>query len=139
QVVLLAGYTYAHLSVGRLSPRAQAVVHILLLTVAAGALVVVLALLPHWRPSPLEASDASGLAPLRQILLLLSLTLGLPCLALSATSPVLNAWYARRVDRGAGVYRLYALSNAGSLLALVAYPFVVEPLLSRRTQAGAWA
>lgn len=137
QVVLLGGYAYAHGSVRRLSPRAQGMVHFVMLGVAAGALAVVLAALPRWRPASIVAGG-SELTPLRQILVLLAVSLGLPCLVLSATSPLLNAWYARGVA-GGGVYRLYALSNAGSLLALLAYPFVVEPLLSRRAQVKGWA
>jgi hypothetical protein len=72
--------------------------------------------------------------------LLLAASLGLPYLALSATGPLLQAWFSR-LSRGGGVlpYRLYALSNVGSLLALVTYPFIVEPHLSRRTQAMVWS
>src|SRR3954471_13628927 len=138
QVVLLGGYAYAHGSVRRLSPRAQGALHFLMLNVAAGALAVVLAAMPHWRPASIVAGG-SELTPLRQILVLLSIALGLPCLVLSATSPLLNAWYARGAASGAGVYRLYAVSNAGSLLALLAYPFLVEPVLSRRAQVKGWA
>ena len=89
---------------------------------------------------------AGGLPPVAQILLLLAIGVGLPGLVLSATSPLLNAWYARvtrPVQAGSGdapgLYRLYAVSNAGSLLGLLAYPFAVEPLLSRRAQVVLWS
>jgi hypothetical protein len=137
QVVLLAGYAYAHLGVSRLSARAQGAVHVALLAVAAVALVPFAA---HRFSQPPAPSGTAELAPLVQILGFLAASVGLPSLALSATSPLLNAWYARAAPAaGPGVYRLYAVSNAGSLLALVAYPFGVEPALSRRTQAVAWS
>lgn len=132
QTVLLAGYAYAHASAQRLSPRSQARVHIALLV---AAVVVALRLCAQPPSQPRAEAGASELAPVGQILLLLAMTVGLPCFALSATSPLLNAWHARATAApGARAYRLYAVSNAGSLLALVAYPFGVEPALSRRAQ-----
>ena len=137
QVALLAGYGYAHWSVRRLSPRAQAGVHLALLAAAVAA-VAASAAATASRP-PVTRGGASELAPVGQILGLLSLVLLLPSLALSATSPLLNAWYARAAPAtGVRAYRLYAVSNAGSLLALLAYPFVIEPAASRRAQALAW-
>jgi hypothetical protein len=139
QGVLLAGYAYAHLGVQRLSPRGQARVHGALLALS---VVVALALVTtgvlRWQPR--AEAGGSELAPLGRILLLLTLTLGLPCFVLSATSPLVNAWYARAEPRaGNRVYRLYAVSNAGSLLALVAYPFLIEPAMTRHAQVAAWA
>ena len=136
QVVLLAGYAYAHGGVSRLSARSQAMVHIALLAAAAALLLPLL----RGPPSVPSGAHRSELAPLGQMLLLLAASVGLPALALSATSPLLNAWYARAAPAsGANVYRLYAVSNAGSLLALVAYPFAVEPALSRRSQVLLWS
>src|SRR5262249_57212136 len=63
---------------------------------------------------------------------------GLPCLRLATTSRLVQAWYAR-ARRGATPYRLYALSNFGSMLALLSYPFVVEPWLPTRWQALGWS
>jgi hypothetical protein len=139
QGVLLAGYAYAHLGVVRWSPRAQTVTHLVLLALSVVvALGLVSTSILTWQPRA-EAS-ASELAPLGRILLLLTLTVALPCFVLSATSPLLNAWYARAAPgAGSRVYRLYAISNAGSLLALVAYPFVIEPAMTRHTQVGVWA
>ena len=129
QVMLLLGYLYAHLITRALSLRGQAAVH-------GAVLLAALAFLPvvptdRWRPS------GSG-SPTLQILLLLVATTGLPFFALSATSPLLQRWIAT-LRPGRNVYSLYALSNAGSLLALVTYPFVVEPFLARRAQSWTWS
>jgi precorrin-6B methylase 2 len=129
QVLLVAGYGCAHLGVRGLSPRRQVVVYLLLLAVA-------LALLPitpgaQWRPP-----DAAH--PTARILLLLAACLGLPYLALATAAPLMQSWFSRS-HPGASPYRLYALSNAGSFVALVSYPFAVEPHLSRQAQAGWWS
>jgi hypothetical protein len=128
QTLLLLGYAYAHLLASRLSPRAQAWTHGALLAAALPCL-------------PLEASLApagEGRGPTLSILLLLTTTIGAPFLLLSATSPLLQFWFARlHPDRSP--YRLYATSNAGSLLALVSYPALVEPNLSLRAQALGWS
>jgi hypothetical protein len=134
QTALLAGYLYAHLGVSRLGTRAQAIVHAIVLLGAAAAALPAIVPAAHWQPS----AGAGGAAPIPRILLLLAATVGLPCIALAATSPLLHAWYAR-LRPGAAVYRLYGLSNLGSLLALFAYPFLVEPLLARRAQAAVWS
>ena len=132
QTALLGGYLYAHLGVSRLGTRAQAMVHGGLLLLAVAAALPSIAPAERWR----QAAGAGG-HPTGQILLLLLATVGLPCVALAATSPLLHAWYGR-IRPGAAVYRLYALSNLGSLLALLAYPLAVEPLFTRRTQAALW-
>ncbi len=129
QVLLLAGYLYAHLISTRLKPRAQVYLHLALL----GASLAFLNILPSdaWRPSGEESP-----APL--ILALLAANIGAPYLVLSATSPLLQAWF-RGAGAGREPYRLYALSNAGSLLALLSYPFIFEPLLTLKYQAAGWA
>lgn len=129
QTVLLLGYAYAYLSVRRLTARSQALLHLILLVSSALLLPVVPG--PRWKPP-----DAG--APGRRILELLAATVGVPYFVLSATSPLLQAWYARRRG-GAAPYRLFALSNAGSMLALLGYPFVVEPTVSTRAQAAGWS
>ncbi len=129
QTVLLAGYAYAHLLTSRLAPRAQAWTH-------GGLLAASLLFLPletSLIPTKLGADD-----PTLSIVLLLAMTIGVPLLLLSATSPLLQHWFARlQPDRSP--YRLYATSNCGSLLALVSYPTLVEPNLSLRTQAWIWS
>lgn len=128
QGVLLGGYAYAHLATRLLRPRGQAVLHLALL---AGA-VALLPIVPNaaWKPQ-------GGGDPTLQILALLSVTLGLPYFVLSTTGPLVQQWLSR-THPGQAPYRLYALSNAGSLLALLSYPFVFEAHLSRRAQALWW-
>jgi len=129
QAALLGGYTYAHLVSTRLTPRRAVAVHLVLLAAAVATLPIIPG--DTWRPAP-------GAAPAAGILLLLAAIIGLPYLALAATGPLLQHWFAR-AHPGVSPYRLYALSNAGSLLALLGYPFVVEPLLTRSAQAWVWS
>ena len=129
QAALLAGYAYAHVIRTRLAPGTQALVHSVLLIAAA----LLLPILPSatWKPE-------GGTDPAWRILIILAVSVGLPYFALSATSPLLQAWFSM-THPSASPYRLYALSNAGSLLALASYPFVVEPLLRLKTQSWAWS
>ena len=129
QVLLLGGYAYAHLVSTRLSRRTQAVVHLVVL----GAAALLLPITPAARWKPHGGDD-----PTWGILMLLTASVGLPYFILSTTSPLLQAWF-RLAQPGRSPYRLYALSNAGSLLALVSYPFLVEPALALRTQALVWS
>src|SRR5580658_4639589 len=129
QLVLLAGYAYAHVLIRTLRPKAQIWVHGGLLV--ASCLLLPILPSPSWKPS--EAGD-----PTLRILMLLGATIGLPYFLLSSTSPLLQAWYVRR--SGSGVpYRLFALSNFGSMLALLSFPFLVEPRLTSRQQAYMWS
>ncbi|MDQ5978098.1 MAG: hypothetical protein QG602_1070 [Verrucomicrobiota bacterium] len=129
QLLLLGGYAYAHGLTTRLTPPRQAVVHLGLLAVAALFLPVIPA--AGWKPT---GSDV----PVARILLLLTVTVGLPYLALSATGPLVQRWFSLG-NPGVSPYRLYALSNAGSLLALVSFPFVFEPLASRTALGWGWS
>jgi len=128
QVLLLGGYAYAHFSSRWLKPRVQAIGHLVLLAAA-------LALLPitpsdSWKPT---GSDH----PTLQILALLAASLGLPYFVLSSTGPLMQQWFSLSTP-GRSPYRLYALSNVGSLLALVSYPFFFETHFTRKTQAWLW-
>jgi hypothetical protein len=129
QAALFGGYLYAHLSESLFSERLQAVVHIVLLAAA----VVVLPITPDnsWKPT---ADDQ----PILRILAVLTVCIGIPYFLLSSTGPLVSAWFARSFP-GRSPYRLYALSNFGSLLALLTYPFVVAPALSIRRQASWWS
>lgn len=129
QSALLAGYAYAHGTNARLSPRAQAVLHTLLLAVALATLPIAPG--ESWKPRGDEA-------PAFHILLLLTVAVGLPYLLLSATSPLLQAWFAR-LRPGANPYRLFAVSNLASLLALIGYPLVLEPFLGNEQQVELWS
>ncbi len=129
QTTLFAGYAYAHLVIRYVRPAFQLPLHGLLLVGALFALPV----LPvaAWTP-------AGGSEPSRAILAMLSFHVGLPFLALAATGPLVQAWFARRYPNRSP-YPLYAVSNAGSLLAMLSYPFVLEPRLPLSTTGRLWA
>jgi hypothetical protein len=129
QVALLLGYLYAHLLTRCAGPRSQSRIHIGLLALS----LLVLPILPRETWKPTGSGDPSW-----RILLLLTLTVGLPYLLLSSTSPLLQSWYARS-RAGAVPYRFYALSNLGSMLALVSYPALIEPKLTSTHQAVLWS
>lgn len=120
QSVLFGGYVYAHLLTRHGSPRVQAGVHVTLLAAAAMLAVFVI---PDASLKP--TGDDS---PIGQILLLLGLSVGLPYFCLATTGPLIQYWYARS-GTGGSVFRLYALSNVGSFLALLSFPYVFEPLV----------
>jgi hypothetical protein len=136
QLALLAGYAWAHW-LARLAPRRQRDLHVGLL---AAAIAILLWRALAW-PSPItpggRPSPAALAMPIPAILGLLASTIGLPFLALAATSPLLQAWLAR-LRPEASPFRLFALSNAGSLAGLVGYPLVVEPAFTLRTQGWLW-
>ena len=129
QTALLAGYAYSDLVVHRLSTRGQ----VKLQTVLLLASLVVLPIIPavHWKPG--GAENPSWL-----ILGMLVATIGLPYFLLSTTSPMVQAWFSR-AKPGASPYRLFALSNLASMLALVGYPFLLEPWAPTRGQAIGWS
>ncbi len=129
QALLLAGYVYAHAAVSRLQPRAHAMLHAALLATA----VLTLPIAPgeSWLPQGDEE-------PISHILLLLAAAVGLPYLLLASTSPLLQVWYARSRPHG-NPYRLFAVSNLAALVALVGYPFAVEPYLTSGEQVRAWS
>jgi hypothetical protein len=129
QIVLLLGYLYAHWLNRKLGPRRQASVHLAMLAASLAALPML--------PNPAWKTAAIGQPSLR-ILALLAATVGLPYFLLSSTSPLLQAWYARTHRTGLP-YRLFALSNFASLLALLSYPLLIEPNLPSRAQGITWS
>src|SRR6202035_415223 len=129
QLSLLAGYAYAHALIKLVKPRTQLMIHGGLLLVSCALLQI----LPNVSWKPTAIGD-----PTLRILELLAATIGLPYFLLSSTSPLLQAWYVRRSGSGMP-YRLFALSNFGSMLALISFPFAVEPLLTSRQQAYTWS
>ena len=138
QVLLLGGYAYAHWVVTRLRPRGQAVAQGVLVTLSL-ALMGLLA----WRWGVPIIPDSSWKPPtpdfpIPRIIALLTVAVGLPYFVLSTTSPLLQSWFARALP-GKSPYRLYTLSNVGSLLALLSYPFLIEPALAMRAQAAVWS
>jgi len=128
QIILLLGYLYADLVNRWLRPRSQVILHTILAIVA----LLLLPITPSesWKPTGDES-------PTLRILLLLLASIGLPYFLLSTTGPLVQAWFARCYPQRSP-YRLYALSNVGSLLALLTYPLVFEPLLATRTQSSSW-
>lgn len=129
QAVLLLGYCYAHVLVHGFSARTQIRLHSALLA----ASLLALPILPRQALKPHTPNYPEG-----RILLLLAVTAGLPYLLLSSTSPLLQAWYARSRVHGTP-YRFYALSNIGSLLALIGYPILVEPYVATSRQGIGWS
>ena len=129
QVVLVGGYGYAHMISTKVSFRRQWVIHTCLLIIA----ILFLPTIPHeyFKPS-------DGDMPTTRILMLLTFVVGVPFFILASTAPLIQKWYSLTfVDRSP--YRLYAVSNIGSLLALLTYPFLFERYLTRSLQAGYWA
>lgn len=129
QVLLFGGYAYAHLTTHYLSPRHQGYLHIAMMMLA----LVTLPITPDasWKPTNSEW-------PALKIILLTVANVGLPYFILSSTGPLLQSWFSR-THVGQSPYRLYSLSNVGSLLALVSYPFVVEPSFTTTTQSILWS
>jgi hypothetical protein len=129
QSVLLVGYLYADRLTQLLTPARQVMLHGTLLLFSLLALPVLAD--ASWRPSGSEEPGA-------YILLLLAATVGLPYLMLSTTGPLIQSWAAHSGD-GARVYRLFSLSNLASLLALLCYPFLIEPWFPLPAQSSVWS
>src|SRR4029077_5168527 len=138
QTLLLAGYAYAHALARWFTPRTQGYVHSTLLITALVALAFMTVvwgtpITPSlsWKP---QGSDH----PIWSLTVLLAISAGLPYFVLSSTGPLLQSWFTR-THPGRTPYRLYSLSNLGSLLGLLSYPFLVEPWFSLRIQARIWS
>jgi SAM-dependent methyltransferase/MFS family permease len=130
QALLLAGYAYAHLLDTKVRGRtSQLAIHGLL--IAAAVAVLPIAPAESWKP-------LGGEEPVSHILLLLGATVGLPYFLLASTSPLVQAWFAR-ARPGENPYRLFAVSNLASLVALLGYPFLVEPFFSSGGQVSIWS
>jgi hypothetical protein len=129
QMLLLAGYGYAHVLHRRLTVKQQVLVHLSLMALACLTLPL----------QPSEEWKAAGRqSPSLSILGLLGTSVGLPYFVLSATSPLLQSWYSRVFETELP-YRLFALSNLGSLIALLSYPVLIEPWLTVPGQLGWWS
>lgn len=134
QAVLLCGYLYAHASLRFLGRKTQIAVHIALVSTP----LLIAGLLPLHIPAGWEPPAESN--PVGWVLLLLLVVVGLPFFALSATTSVMQRWFADSGRKDAeDPYFLYAASNAGSLLGLLAYPLLLEPLLRLHTQSHWWS
>src|SRR5580693_247790 len=129
QSALLLGYLYADATIRRLTPRRQSALHLSLLVVS--LLWLPIAPQVFWRTH-------IQIDPAWRIFGLLTFSIGLPFALLSATSPLLQTWHARRAS-GGSPYHLFALSNLASLLALLSFPFLIEPRLSSHRQSVLWS
>jgi hypothetical protein len=129
QTALLAGYAYADAVTRWLSLKRQVMLHTALLALAALTMPILVS--EAWRPLGTEE-------PISRILLLLAATIGLPYFLLATTTPLVGAWYSRRFQ-AAAPYRLFALSNFASLLALLGFPFLIEPMMGNRQVSWAWS
>jgi len=129
QTLLFGGYAYAHLTTHFVSLKPQMILHV-------GLLVAAVCLLPitpgeDWKPT-------DGGDPTWRIVVLLGACIGMPYFILSSTGPLLQAWFSRAYpDRSP--YRLYALSNLGSLIALISYPFLFDPRFGADRQTVIWS
>jgi hypothetical protein len=131
QTALLVGYAYAHLTTRFLPPRAQVFLHLLLF--AAAVLALPIGLASGWSP-PVDRS------PIAWLLAALSASIGVPFFVVSASAPLLQRWFSASGHPAAqDPYFLYAASNAGSMIALIAYPLVIEPLLPLAAQSALWS
>lgn len=129
QSMLLFGYLYTHFLVRVIPPRVQGFLHIALLLLAA----VLLPIAPNATWKPIGEYD-----PSMHLLGVLGLSVGLPYFVLSTTGPLLQVWFAREKP-GTLPYRLFALSNLGSMTGLLSYPFVIEPVSSASVQSSGWS
>jgi hypothetical protein len=128
QLGLLAGYLYAHALAKRFQVKHQMIIHGCLLAVS-------LFFLPI---TPELPESAHSLPHMFEILKVLAVSVGFPFILLSASAPLLQHWFAN-VHSGKSPYRLYAVSNFGALLALLSYPFLIEPALTLSTQSLIWS
>lgn len=129
QVLLLLGYSYAHVTTRYLKPRPQALLHVALLSVSVFLLPITVE--AAWKP--LNVDD-----PTLLIIGLMATAIGLPYFLLSSTGPLLQVWFSREKP-GSVPYRLFALSNFGSMLGLVGYPILFEPALSIPRMSIGWS
>jgi SAM-dependent methyltransferase len=129
QCALLLGYLYADVTSRRLLPARQSQLHIVLLLFS----LLFLPIAPHFFQPQRASND-----PASTILLLLTASIGLPFVLLSATSPLAQIWYAR-ASAEREPYHLFALSNLASLLALLSYPLLIEPRVAAHKQAALWS
>ena len=138
QLLLLAGYFYSHGLISRLTSKNQVLLHSAVLLTAMFLVIVLTVFWPSavtpgasWKPSV-------STNPALQVVSVILVATGLPFFVLSTTSPLLQGWYAR-LGGGGQTYRLYAVSNAGSLLALLTFPFILEPGFHLTALGKAWS
>jgi hypothetical protein len=138
QVLLTGGYAYAYWLIDRVTVEKQRKTHLALLSTA----FLLFGFLAFIRPSPITPNSSLAVSavqhPTWKIFRVLVISVGLPYLVLAANSTIIQAWFTR-LNFNYSPYRLYAVSNTGSLLALVSYPFLIEPIFPLITQGWLWA
>ncbi|HZJ22421.1 MAG TPA: hypothetical protein VFD54_03870 [Anaerolineales bacterium] len=138
QVLLTGGYAYAYWLIGRVEKRWQIIIHISLMAFA----IIILVLLSFTWTSPITPGSSwkpnDVTSPILDIFKLLIISVGLPYFILASNGPLMQAWFTR-IFPDRSYARLYALSNVGSLLGLLAYPVLIEPTLSLRLQGWMWS
>src|SRR4051812_40430433 len=131
QFALFAGYLYAHRTVRRLGARRQAMLHLLIM--AAAIIVLPVAVSAAWIPPAIEN-------PSLWLLGRMAISVGPPFFVVAASAPLLQRWFASTGHPdGRDPYFMYSASNLGSMVALLAYPLVIEPQLRLRTQSLVWS
>jgi len=135
QIVLLLGYLYSHGLRMLTKPRTSWIVHSVVLLLA----LLMIPVLPSENLKPENYTSLSG-----EIVRVLALSVGVPFFILATTGPLIQAWQSvshggSESESSASPYRLYALSNIGSLLALISYPFLFEPNLRLQDQSWLWS
>ncbi len=138
QVLLLGGYAYSHWLVERVRPRRQGQIHLAVLAISVLLLLVAAF---AWRSPITPGADwkpAGDDSPILDIIKILTVGVGLPYFILSTNSPLIQAWFSYAYP-SRSPYRLYALSNIGSFLGLITYPFLIEPAFTLKTQAWVWS
>jgi len=137
QVALTGGYAYSNWLV-RIKPKKQTLIHLTLIGISVCLVIYLWIIWPSpvtpaisWRPD-------TRVDPVLYIFFLLTISVGLPFFVLSTNSPLMQAWF-NRTNPGRSPYWLYALSNVGSLLGLIAYPVLVEPMLTLQWQGWVWS
>src|SRR5580698_7450921 len=140
QAVLLCGYLYAHRSTGKLGVRRQAIVHLALLAIVVLAFKAAVAMTGSPVPVLPSLLPDDQDYPILGLVAFLGVAVGVPFFVLSTTAPLLQRWFATSGHRSArDPYFLYAASNAGSLLGLLGYPFIIEPRLTLAEQQWVFA
>ncbi|NQY65557.1 MAG: hypothetical protein HRT38_17965 [Alteromonadaceae bacterium] len=129
QLFLLLGYLYSHYLTKLNKVNHQVVIH----SVLVGASLLLLPIAPFT-----ESLSLGWQAPQIEIILSLLFGIGFPYFLLSSTAPLIQKWYSN-IPTNTSPYRLYSLSNLGSLLALLSYPFLIEPIMSTKVQANVWS
>ncbi len=132
--ILFVGYAYVYMLTTR-RPFIQMLVHGIVIVAAAIVTMLAVVIWGSLYP-PLDWITGSSFTPSVRVLIALSLSVGVPFFLLSTTGPLLQYWYGVASDTAP--YKLYALSNAGSLLALISYPFLIEPLIPLSTEVAIW-